>query len=175
MKHYTLPTQTSAGFPGFAFCEPPKSSLTARVDRSHVVVDLENLCGGSEAVDKRASAVRQALSPVIEGPNTQIVVAVGINAWRKAPMLSFLWPNARFLVGRGVDGADLRLVEDLIDEPQAVRSSRVVIASGDGRFAEPARALRDSGVHVVAVSYPKSLSRRLRASVNEVQFLLPPV
>lgn len=124
---------------------------------------------------RQAATVRSVLSPMVDVPHTQVVLAVGINAWRKSPMLGFLWPNARLLVGRGVDGADRRLVEDLIDEPQAARSARVVIASGDGRFADPARVLRDRGVHVVAVAYQNSLSRRLRESVSEVRFLLPPV
>jgi uncharacterized LabA/DUF88 family protein len=76
-------------------------------------------------------------------------------------------------VGRGIDGADIRLVEDLLDEPQAKRSSHVVIASGDGRFATAARELRESGVHVTVVAPVMKLSRRLRENADELLYFPP--
>jgi hypothetical protein len=144
-----------------------------KVKRSHVVVDLENLCGSSHNVSRFCTQAYNNLSTVISLDGAQVVVAVGISAWNKCPNLGFVWPNSRLLVGRGIDGADLRLVEDLLDEPQAKRSSHVVIASGDGRFAEPARELRGSGVHVTVVANPMTLSSRLRDSADQVLYFPP--
>ena len=144
---------------------------TGLVDRTHIVIDLENLCGGSDSVCARSAGAYRAVSQVVPFDRSQVVVAVGVNAWSQSPMLGFQWPNARFLVGRGVDGADKRLVEDLIDEPQAQRSARVVIVSGDGLFADPAARLRDHGVSVCVVAPAHSLSRRLREAASEVLYL----
>lgn len=141
------------------------------VDRTHVVIDLENLCGGSDSVSARSAGTYRALAEVVPFHRSQVVVAVGVNAWSQSPMLGFEWPQARFLVGRGINGADLRLVEDLIDEPQAQRSARVVIASGDGLFAEPALRLRSRGISVSVVAVAHSLSRRLREAASEVLYL----
>ena len=141
------------------------------IDRSHIAVDLENLCGGSDAVPELASKMYRDLSKVVSFDRVQVVVAVGINAWMKTPELGFLWPNARYLVGRGIDGADIRLVEDLIDEPQALRSARVVIASGDGRFAKCAEILSEQGIEVIVVARHESLSRRLSAAASSVIYL----
>jgi hypothetical protein len=144
-----------------------------KVQRSHVVVDLENLCGSSDQVPTLYSKAYQSLSSLVSLDDAQVVVAVGISAWTKCPNLGFAWPNSRLLVGRGVDGADLRLVEDLLDEPQAKRSSHVIIASGDGRFATPARELRESGVHVTVVAHAMSLSHRLRENADQVLYFPP--
>ena len=150
---------------------PESLNLSPCVDRSHMVVDLENLCGGSEAVARHASSVYRALENTVSLDRTQVVVAVGVNAWGKSPNLGFQFPGARFLVGRGIDGADFRLLEDLIHEPQAGRSARVVIASGDGRFADAAQLLREAGVYLIGVSRVGCMSRRLRDAVHEVRHL----
>jgi len=142
-----------------------------QVDRLHMVVDLENLCGGSELVARGAEAAYRAISNVVRLDKAQIVVAVGVNAWRQSPQLGFMWPGARFLVGRGVDGADIRLIEDLVEEPQALRSARVVIASGDGRFEDAALHLRAHGVYTIAVARSGCLSRRLGDAVDEIRYL----
>lgn len=141
------------------------------VDRTHIVIDLENLCGGSDSVSARSASAYRAVSQVVPFDRSQVVVAVGVNAWSQSPMLGFEWPNARFLVGRGINGADLRLVEDLIEEPQAQRSARVVIASGDGLFADAAVRLRSQGVTVRVVAMAHSLSHRLRDAASEVVYL----
>lgn len=144
-----------------------------QIDRAHVVVDLENVCGGSEAVASRSLRAYGAVSSIIPVQPAQVVVAVGIHAWTTSPQLGFQWPNARFLVGRGVDGADMRLMEDLLEEPQARRSSNVTIVSGDGRFASAARELRSYGVDVLVAAHAHNLSRRLRDAASRVVYLPP--
>lgn len=157
-----------------SLASPPSAATSfGKVNRSHVVVDLENLCGSANNVRKYSSKAYAGLGSVVSLDGAQIVVAVGIQAWTTCPELGFQWPNSRLLVGRGIDGADLRLVEDLIDEPQAKRSSRVVIASGDGRFAIPARELRSLGVHVTVVAHSFNLSARLRRAADQVLYMPP--
>ena len=48
---------------------------------------------------------------------------------------------------------------------------RVVIASGDGRFANCAEILTEQGVEVMVVARHESLSRRLSAAASSVIFL----
>jgi uncharacterized LabA/DUF88 family protein len=168
INQYSL-NKTSSRQSLLGFLAPTNS--IGLVDRSHIVVDLENLCGGSDSVPKLASKMYRDLSKIVSFERMQVVVAVGINAWLKTPELGFLWPNARYLVGRGIDGADIRLVEDLVEEPQALRSARVVIASGDGRFANCAEILTEQGVEVMVVARHESLSRRLSAAASSVIFL----
>ena len=128
-----------------------------KVQRLHVVVDLENLCGSSDHVPALYSKAYQSLNTLITLDGAQVVVAVGISAWNKCPNLGFAWPNSRLLVGRGIDGADIRLVEDLLD----------------GRFATAARELRESGVHVTVVAPAMKLSRRLRENADELLYFPP--
>jgi hypothetical protein len=144
-----------------------------KIKRAHVVVDLENLCGNSHNVSRFSAQAYSALNSLISLNGAQVVVAVGVSAWKQSPNIGFTWPHARLLVGRGIDGADLRLVEDLLDEPQAKRSSHVVIASGDGRFSAPARELRESGVHVTVVANAFTLSRKLRDNADQVLYFPP--
>lgn len=147
---------------------PHRSGL---VDRVHLVVDLENLCGGSEGVPRHVSDAHSALSSAVPLQGAQVVLSVGVRAYRRTPQLPFVWNGARLLLGRGIDGADLRLLEDLLEEPQARRSSTVIIASGDGCFAPAATALRSRGVHTVALAREGTLSSRLRKAVNTYQYI----
>ena len=146
-------------------------TVSGLVDRTHVVVDLENICGNAKLVPQRAAKAFEVVSNVVSFDRAQLVVAVGISAWLKTPDLAFQWPKARILVGYGVDGADLRLVEDLLDEPQASRSARVVIVSGDGRFVDPAIELAAQGVEVTVVAQAHKLSRRLAEAATHVRHL----
>jgi hypothetical protein len=47
----------------------------------------------------------------------------------------------------------------------------VVIASGDGIFAQPAARLQRLGVELTVVSRPDALSRQLRLAVRDVRYL----
>ena len=169
MMQQHFPQPHKGGTTGQAFRLVPGG----HVDRTHMVVDLENVCGGSDAVAAHSLGAYNALSSVIPMDRAQVVVAVGIHAWMTSPHLGFQWPNARFLVGRGIDGADLRLMEDLVEEPQARRSRCVAIVSGDGRFTEAAVELRDAGVEVLVVAHAHNLSRRLREAASNVLYLPP--
>lgn len=125
------------------------------------LIDIENLAGGSvattaevvEAVARYRSALAvRAGDHVVIGSGRRLLIAAGL-----------AWPGARLLLGRGVDGADLALLEAAhrVDEIAAAYH-RVVIGSGDGIFAELASALRRAGLVVGVVSRPDALAVDLR-------------
>jgi hypothetical protein len=138
------------------------------VMRTVVLLDLENLCGGSQHVPERAvSVTNRVLSLTTSQQPRQIVAAYGIAAHRAVPDLAFALRGARILIGRGIDGADLRLIEVLDEDPSIARSSHVVLGSGDGIFADKVSALGRSGTHVTVVGRQGAISRRLRLAAHE--------
>lgn len=76
-------------------------------------------------------------------------------------------------VTRSPDAADIDLVERLT---RAVppRSERVVIVSGDHRFARPAQALKRHGVHVTCVGLRGHIHHRMWPACHAVIELDPP-
>jgi hypothetical protein len=62
------------------------------------------------------------------------------------------WPDARYRVRSGPDGADLALLDVLWHENVAQRFTHVAIGSGDHLFAEEAAHLAAQGVWVTVVS-----------------------
>lgn len=81
------------------------------------------------------------------------------------------WPNARRLVRSGADGADLALIKVIETEDIPRRFDRVVIASGDGIFAEPAAWLQAHGCAVTVVTRRDALSRQLYFAARDVRYL----
>jgi len=139
-----------------------------KIDRTLVVVDLENLCGGSDLIGcchRAASAVLRDL--VGEGPVTY-VIATGPSAREDTPTLPFDWPGARWLTGHGVDGADEELVDVIFSEPIAIHSQRVVVVSGDHRFAPALHFLACEGVETTVISRQSALSRASRLAAKQV-------
>ena len=140
--------------------------------RSLHLVDIENLAGGSAASDWDViDALDEYRSTVAVGPNDHVVIASGRGL---ALTAGRAWPGPQLLVGSGVDGADLRLLE--VARPvawTAARFARVVIGSGDGIFAGLATDLRQAGLVVCAVSRPESLAICLRRAASVVRCLPP--
>jgi len=134
-------------------------------------IDIENLCGGSEFVRTNFRGVREQLdAALVDHSPTMSVLGHGVYVRRDAPDLWFEWP-ARFVVGSGIDGADLALLNTLMTEPAARRSNEVVIGSGDGIFTEAVTYLQPFGVRVVVASFAQALSRRLALAADEVVLL----
>ena len=103
------------------------------------------------------------------GADDHVVMAANHNALLNAALG---WPHVRYRVRSGPDGADLELLDVLLNEDVATRFSHVVIGSGDGAFGGAARALRDLGVRVTVVSRRGSLSLHLaRAAAWDVVYL----
>lgn len=91
-----------------------------------------------------------------------VIVAVNHGA---ATEVGTTWPG-RLVVRSGADGADLALIEVANRESIAGRFDEVVVASGDGIFAELVARLLAAGVAVRVVSRPESLSRRLQLAAG---------
>lgn len=138
--------------------------------RDLVLVDMENLCGGTEFTAARASAVRTELAALAGlAPAAQVVVGASCAAALLEAGLG--WPGARLVWRPGHDGADLALADVVFTEDVVSRFDRVVICSGDGMFTLAARYLRQRSVTVTVVSRPEALSRQLRRSVHDTRTL----
>lgn len=138
-------------------------------NRALHLVDIENLLGGADfsecAVQDLASAYAAAAG-LSQGDH--VVVASSHHA---AAATWFGWPGGRLLVRSGPNGADIALLEVIAGEGVSERYERVVIASGDGAFADAAGALQADGTQVIVVSKKESLARRLKFAVREVRYL----
>ena len=89
------------------------------------------------------------------------------------PMLAMAagseWPGTRIRVGKGPDGADRALINELQD-PRWVAShyDRVVIGSGDGIFASIIASMRGYGIAVGVLARERHVSRALKRSADFV-------
>ncbi len=127
--------------------------------------DIENLAGrphGPTCSDVEAIAV--AVHKVFGHLDPQCVLAC---AHCNAPAVWYNWPDARYLVRSGPDGADLRLIQVMEDERVAERFDNVIIGSADGIFADSAAQLASTGVHVIGALGRGRLSKKLQFAVRE--------
>ena len=148
----------------------PNSTL----ERALTIVDLENLAGGADKVGRTSSALRTLVrSQQSRCSNMMTVVSTGIKAVRLHPDVLWDWKPARFLIGRGLDGADKELLNVLENDPVASTATYVQIWSGDHCFAPVARLLRARGCHVHVFCRSGSLSRELKHAANEVTIISP--
>ena len=134
------------------------------------LIDIENLCGGSCQVRKFHSHVKEVVDSFGKSDSFLTVVAAGPNAIQSCPELLWDWEFDRFLIGKGVDGADNRLL-DVISEPQLRRVGEVQIWSGDHCFANISRSLVRSGVRVHVFSRLNSMAESLRSAATCVTLL----
>ncbi|WP_137843747.1 hypothetical protein [Microbacterium sp. 2FI] len=126
------------------------------------LIDIENLCAGSVSLAnvRNARDAYTRVSPIISGDHTVI------GSSRANCVDTIAWGAARRVVGSGVDGADLALLEVLEEERITDHYGRVVIASGDGIFAAAIGAL-GSSLMTRVVSRTTSCSRRLLLACHE--------
>jgi hypothetical protein len=139
--------------------------------RTLTYVDLENACGGSAHVAHRHGRVLHAIQGLSDGRPMMIVYSTGVRAANACKDLYWKWGGCRFLLGRGLNGADNALIEALENEPCAFRSDRVILVSGDHAFTPSVKRLRERGIHVTVVSPPSSLSSELREAASEIAWL----
>jgi hypothetical protein len=135
-----------------------------RASRSFHVIDLENLVGGAQFSAREVDGVRAAYERRVGiGRDDLVVVATSHHAARVA---WFAWPQARRVARSGENGADLALIDILTRERISERFSSIIVASGDGIFAEPCARLQAAGCQVTVVSRPQALSRTLAFAVR---------
>lgn len=137
------------------------------------LIDLENLVGRSQGSERMvAETLATYRCTIAPRAGDHVVIASGRGLMMAA---GTAWPGARLCLGRGIDGADLALLD--VARPVtsvATAYDRVVIGSGDGIFAPLAAELRRAGVVVCVVSRRESLSSDLRGAAALVRPLGPP-
>jgi NYN domain len=139
-------------------------------NRTHVLVDIENMCGSGQFTRAEATAARTMIESAVTLPdNAQVTVGTTsdeacVEAW-------LAWSGPRPVRRHGQDGADLALADVALNENLIDRFDHVVICSGDGLFAIVAQYLRAHGVRVTVVCRPGSLSRALASHSDEVVYL----
>lgn len=145
------------------------SATSTHPRRVIAFIDIENLTGAPTFTDDDCTNVRDAITNYLDGiaPDTQVVAACSHYAARGV----FTWSAARKVFRSGSDGADLALLDEMDLEFLPTRFTDVVIASGDGIFAERAAALASRGVRVHVISRRAALSRKLELAAGVVHTL----
>ena len=149
-----------------------KQTTTQKYENEVVLrlIDIENLCGGSSQVHTFHELVRETIALYDTGNTSITVVAAGSFAVQCCPNLLWDWKGDRFLIGHGLDGADLRLLE-VLEEPTLSRVTDVEIWSGDHCFASIANVLIRKGVKVHVFARLGTLSESLRFAATRVTVL----
>ena len=136
--------------------------------RRLIVVDIENVVGGTCDTEARAEwAYRRLLDTIDFREEDQVVVGVDVGA---LAFVAWVWARARSVPGYGADGADIALLE-VLREDVARRFNAIVVASGDGIFADLVTELTGHGVHVTVAAHECALSAKLRLAASEVVLL----
>lgn len=137
--------------------------------RRLVVVDIENVVGGAVMAPQQAANARAAVAraasltageQVVIGTSHIGVLAAGLG-----------WRGTRIVARSGIDGADLALMEVLLEERVEARFDEVVLVSGDGIFTEAVAALGAAGVDVTVVAGRDRCSKRLRMAAGRTSNL----
>ena len=142
-------------------------------ERSLHLIDIENLTGSPSPSREDVRWYQLAYEALHIGPVDQVVVAC---SHRAAPNVRFGWQGGRHLWRSGKNGADLALLAVIEKERVAECFNSVILASGDGIFADAIARLGEQEVDVTVVSRPESLSRSLRmAASHHILFPYPPI
>lgn len=140
-------------------------------NRRLVLVDVENIVGGSVSMAGQVRAAQTAIDAAIGSrPNDHVVLACGRYS---VVAVGFEWEGPRRLMVRaGIDGADLELLDVLENEHVGDRFADVVLVSGDGIFADTiSRLALTSDADITVASRPDACSRRLRMAARHVLHL----
>jgi len=142
-----------------------------RTRRIHLV-DVENLVGHARLTrdDVRACATAYRGLDLV---GARDLLVLGCNPGEQLAVgLGWGGPH-RLVVRHGPDGADLALLDVLGREHVERRFDDLVIASGDGVFADEVRRLRGRGLHVTVVAPVRSAARRLRRAAGRALVPFP--
>lgn len=78
------------------------------------------------------------------------------------------FPGVRRCAGRGPDGGEASILNQIDLDLVEVRFDAITIASGDGYFAAMAKAARSRGLWLRVISRPERLSRRLGDLADQI-------
>jgi len=139
--------------------------------RTKIYVDLENACGGSNLVAKNQRVVKKRIQMFTDQFASQVTYSVGPSALQDCPSLIWDWEFARFLPGRGLDGADLALLSAIQSDRFRANIDSLILVSGDHIFAETVEALKSTGIATTVVTQRQSLSNQLRIAATRIHYL----
>ncbi len=139
--------------------------------RRLIAIDIENMVGGACVHRHQVDWVKSTLNGMLTLGSPDHVV-VGLSHIGLLNVGSN-WPRIRYVVRSGRDGADLALL-DVLNEDVNVRFDQVVIASGDGVFAEIVAHLAGTGVETTVLARPGTLARSLRNAASHVLYVPEP-
>ena len=139
--------------------------------RTKIYVDLENACGGSGLVAQNQALVRKKIQMFTDQFASQVTYSVGPSALQDCPNLVWDWGFARFLPGRGLDGADLALLAAIQSDRFRANVDSLILVSGDHIFAETIETLKSAGITTTVVAQSRSLSNQLRIAATRVHYL----
>lgn len=136
--------------------------------RQLVLVDIENLAGGACL---SAGTVQSAKAALVATRQIRAAdhVVIGTSHIGLVPVGS-VWSGVRYVVRSGRDGADLALL-DVMAEDVANRFESVVLASGDGIFADEVAALAAAGVPTVVIGRRGHTARSLHLVAAQVIYI----
>ncbi len=138
-------------------------------DRALVLVDAENIASVALPSELRCTADRAELRRALGVRESDHVIVA--SSHRAARAVWWAWPAARRIVKSGPDGADLALLRAVDVDDVCSRFTRIVIASGDGIFADLAIELTDRGAEVIVIARRGSISDRLARSASRTVVL----
>jgi hypothetical protein len=150
-------------FTGRSDALPPKKR--ALRSRRLVVVEIESVAEGAVRSSALASWAQSRVEEAIalrEGE--QVIVGA---THRSILATRMAWPQPRIVTGAHTEDVQDGLLQILRGERIAERFDELVLASGNGIFADAIAALAAGGVKVTVLAWPESLSRRLHLAAAE--------
>lgn len=133
--------------------------------RRLILVDVENLAGGANVTVDQIRTIREELAAILDFTEwDQVVIGCSHFAFLN---VAVGWPNVRYLLRSGRDGADTALLDELAaTDPAAF--GMLVIASGDHIFT---RAVAASTIPTQVVSRDNALATKLRLATQSARLL----
>jgi len=149
-----------------------RNESTNQCARTVIFVDIENMAGEPLPTCDQVKEVIAQLESVIQGfATSQVIVAASHKAMKT---VAFEFSTAVRRQRSGPDGADDALLEEMSDLRVMLRYDRIVVCSGDGKFAEAVAWLGGLGLETTVVSLPGHLSKKLQLAAHHVVLLAPP-
>lgn len=141
--------------------------------RSLHLVDIENLlrdplCENIEYIEATIANYKD-VSGWCAGD--QVLIAANHQLSRRLVFLLQEWV-CRLFTARGRDGADLRLLEEGVQEKLLTQFDQLVVGSGDGIFVDALALSRELGLKSVTVSQSSTLSAKLAAASDEIRMMI---
>lgn len=151
-----------------------KSSLAGAgvaLMRRMFVIDIENVVGGARNVTFEGAMWARRILEAEMGMMAEEHAVVAVSASQALIPAAAAFRGKSLRVRFGESGADHALIDAIDVRHTATRYADVVIASGDGIFADLAARLAGAGVRVTAVGHEHGVSAALRLATHHVHYL----